>query len=46
MQLAFLAPDLVERILDGEETEGLNATQLKTLGELPLLWAEQRQLLG
>jgi len=46
MQLAFLAPDLVERILDGEEPEGLTATQLKTIGELPLLWAEQRQLLG
>ena len=46
MQLGFLAPDLVERILDGEEPEGLTATQLKTMGELPLLWDEQRELLG
>ena len=46
MQLAFLAPDLVERILDGEEPEGLTATQLKTIGELPVLWSEQRKLLS
>lgn len=45
MQLAFLAPDVVERILDGDQPVGLSAERLKRIGELPLLWSEQRELL-
>ena len=45
LQLAFLAPDLLERILDGEQPVGLTAKRLKLAGELPLLWSEQRDLI-
>ena len=44
LQLAFLAPDLLKRILDGDQPVGLNAERLKRIGELPLLWSEQREL--
>ena len=46
MQLAFLAPDLVERILDGAQPVALTAQRLKRLGELPLDWEAQRRLLA
>jgi DNA invertase Pin-like site-specific DNA recombinase len=45
LQYAFLAPDLVERILDGTQPLSLTAERLKRTGELPLLWDEQRTLL-
>jgi hypothetical protein len=44
LQYAFLAPDLVERILDGNHPLALTAERLKRTGELPLLWDEQRTL--
>ena len=44
LPLAFLAPDLVEGILDG--TVALTAERLKRLGDLPLSWDAQRVLLG
>ena len=43
LQLAFLAPDLVEAILDGTQPVALTAERLKRACELPLLWDEQRQ---
>ena len=46
LQLAFLAPDLVEAILDGTQPVALTAERLKRAGELPLLWDEQRAMLG
>lgn len=42
LQLAFLAPDLVESILDGSQPFALTAQRLRRLGALPLLWDEQR----
>ena len=45
LQLAFLAPDLVERILDGTQPVGLTGERLKR-AELPLLWDEQRAALA
>ncbi len=42
LQLAFLAPDLVEAMLDGTQAIALTAERLKRAGELPLLWDEQR----
>lgn len=44
LRLAFLAPDIVEAILNGEQPPGLTLT--KVLRELPLSWAEQRRFLG
>jgi hypothetical protein len=44
--LAFLAPDIVEAILDGRQPVDLTATRLRRLTELPACWAEQRRLLG
>jgi hypothetical protein len=46
LQLAFLAPDLAEGILDGTQPVALTAERLKRIGELPLLWEEQRTLLA
>ena len=46
LQLAFLAPDLGEAILDGTQPVALTAERLKRAGELPLLWDEQRAMLG
>jgi site-specific DNA recombinase len=46
IRLAFLAPDIVEAILEGRQPADLNLTRLKQLGQLPLAWADQRSLLG
>ena len=46
LQLAFLAPDLVEAILDGTQPVALTPERLKRARELPLLWDEQRAMLG
>jgi site-specific DNA recombinase len=46
LQLAFLAPDLVEAILDGTQPVDLTPERLKRARELPLLWDEQRAMLG
>ena len=46
LQLAFLAPDLVEAILDGTQPVALTPERLKRARELPLLWEEQRAMLG
>lgn len=44
LRLAFLAPDIVEAILNGEHPAGLTLT--KMLPTLPLSWADQRRSLG
>jgi hypothetical protein len=48
VRLAFLAPDLLEAILDGRQPEGLTATRLlqECRRGLPPDWREQRTLLG
>jgi hypothetical protein len=43
LNLALLAPDIVEAILAGREPEGLS---LEKLYRLPLEWDEQRRVLG
>jgi hypothetical protein len=45
MQLAFLAPDIVEAIINGSQPEGLTSDALKRVGDLPLAWDRQRALL-
>ncbi|PJN96460.1 hypothetical protein CNY89_02400 [Amaricoccus sp. HAR-UPW-R2A-40] len=46
MQPAFLAPSLVEQILDGRQPAALTANRLRRIGDLPLLWDEQAEALG
>lgn len=46
MQLAFLAPSLVEQMLDGRQPAALTANRLRRIGDLPLLWDEQAEALG
>ncbi len=45
LPLAFLAPDIVEAILQGRQPVELTVLRLKRIG-LPLSWVEQRRLLG
>jgi len=44
LRLNYLAPDIVETILDGREPSGLSLTKLSE--PLPTVWEEQRQRLG
>jgi len=46
LPLAFLAPDIVEAIMDGRQPPALTAKHLKRFDELPLDWRQQRKLLG
>ncbi len=46
LPLAFLAPDIVEAILDGKHPVALTAYRLKRMRSLPYDWQAQRQLLG
>lgn len=46
MQLGFLAPEIVERLVDGTHPVSLTSETLKRIGELPLAWDEQRTLLA
>jgi len=45
LELAFLAPRIVEAILDGRQPPTLSLQMLKQV-ELPLCWQEQEKLLG
>ena len=46
LRLAFLAPDIVEAILNGRQPVELTADRLLLREDLPLNWREQRQRLG
>ena len=46
MRLAFFAPDITEAILDGRQPPDLDAERLARRSRLPLLWDDQRRLLG
>ena len=45
MNLAFLAPDITESILAGRQPADLSVEKLTKRIDLPLDWAQQRQLL-
>lgn len=45
LSLAFLAPDIIEAILNGRQPIELTNKHLKRLKPLPLAWAEQRHRL-
>jgi len=46
LPLAFLAPDIVTAILEGEHPVDLTAQKFKRLPNLPFEWEEQRHVLG
>lgn len=46
LPLAFLAPEIVEEVLDGCQPMELNVQKIKKVGPIPADWAEQRRLLG
>ena len=44
--LAFMAPDLVQRIVEGDHPQWLGTKRLLAMAPLPLDWREQRRALG
>jgi site-specific DNA recombinase len=46
LPLAFLAPDIVEAVLDGRQPINLTPRQLKRIPTLPRRWDDQRRRLG
>ena len=44
--LAFLAPDIVERLARGEQPIGVGVRRLMAMSPLPMDFAEQRRVLG
>ena len=46
LPLAFLAPDIVETILDGKQPVDLTYERLRRMPPLPNSWKEQREHLG
>jgi DNA invertase Pin-like site-specific DNA recombinase len=46
LPLAFLAPDIIEAILQGRHPTDLSAARLTNRLDLPLDWAHQRELIG
>lgn len=46
LPLAFLAPDIVESILNGHQPVDLTLERIRRIGELPEEWQAQRSTLG
>jgi site-specific DNA recombinase len=46
LPLAFLAPDIVEGILNGTQPVDLTILRLRRISTLPFRWNDQRSLLG
>jgi hypothetical protein len=45
-RITYLAPDIVQAVLEGTQPASLGARQIIRTGELPISWAEQRRLFG
>ena len=46
VRLSYLAPDIIQAILDGRQPRDLTADKLLAHSRLPLTWHEQRTVLG
>ena len=46
IRLSYLAPDIIEAILDGRQPHDLTADKLLAHSRLPLGWPDQRTVLG
>ena len=46
VRLSYLAPDIIQAILDGRQPRDLTADKLLAHSRLPLGWHEQRTVLG
>jgi site-specific DNA recombinase len=46
LRLGYLAPDIIQAILDGRQPSHLTADKLLAHSRLPLAWHEQRMVLG
>jgi len=46
LRLAYLAPDIVEAIVDGKQPVNLTASTLLKMHDMPIDWTHQRRLLG
>ncbi len=46
VRLSYLAPDIIQAILDGRQPRGLTPDKLLTHSRLPLGWHDQRSALG
>jgi hypothetical protein len=46
LPLAYLAPDIIEKILEGKQPVDLTAERLRRMPLLPHAWNEQRERLG
>jgi site-specific DNA recombinase len=46
VRLSWLAPDILNSILDGNQPASLNGRRLLRMSNLPLAWAAQRRALG
>ncbi|HEX8585469.1 MAG TPA: hypothetical protein VF680_13805 [Allosphingosinicella sp.] len=45
-RVSYLAPDIVQAIVEGTQPAGLGAREVLRAGELPLCWSEQRRMFG
>jgi DNA invertase Pin-like site-specific DNA recombinase len=46
LRIAYLAPDIIEAIIEGRQPPELTANKLVRLKNLPIGWADQREYLG
>ena len=46
VRLSYLAPDIIQAILDGRQPCDLTPDKLLAHSRLPLVWNEQRTVLG
>jgi hypothetical protein len=46
LRIAYLAPDIIEAIIEGRQPPELTANKLVRLKNLPISWADQREYLG